>query len=398
MKKLSRLLLFPVLRMAEFDLPRSWFLIVATWLLMMTGSYWLGVYTVNYGLDDRRVRNARSLSLLQQVQGGPIKQSVADSPQRQQRMKVVPSPDGPWHGDNDWRNKHFKTADDIRKYINTVFKLDRDIVSFSNFDQDTEKCHKHGKPYTDCRGETPVVRQKSCAIVGSSGIILNSSCGREIDQHDFVLRFNFAPLEEFKDDVGTKVDLVVLGTYKLHIYSNSFAPDAEDKKKKEALSVKVQGKDEILTRLRQFNNTIIFYPKPLYELEMGVPTGPNLRLQQLMEVLEEHQLRATMAYNLVTLKDLTVEMLQKLYPDAEAPSVGVIAYLIALTFCDQLDLYGFYPLDYDPWNRTVLFHYHDDPLPGHGLFPKPHHYNTEYEFMRELDAKGVFTYHIDKCT
>ncbi|XP_019622611.1 PREDICTED: CMP-N-acetylneuraminate-poly-alpha-2,8-sialyltransferase-like [Branchiostoma belcheri] len=389
--------------MAEFDLPRSWFLIVVTWLVMMTGSYWLGVYTVNYGLDsDGRLGRVRR-SIVEEVQGGPIRKA-ADSPQQQpvrssrEQMKVVPSPDGPWQGDNDWRNKYFRTADDIRKHISSVFKVDRDMVFFSDFEQDTEKCHKHGEPYTECRGGTPIVRQKSCAIVGSSGIVRDSGCGRQIDQHDFIMRFNFAPLEEFKNDVGTKVNLVVLGTYKLHIITNSFAEDAEEKRKKESLSVKVQGKDEIMTRLRQYNNTVIFYPKPLYELSMGVATGPSLRLETLLEILAEHQLRATMTYNLVTLKDLTVDLLQKLYPDAEAPSVGVIAYLLALTFCDQLDLYGFYPLDYDPWNRTVLFHYHDDPLPGHGLFPKPHHYNTEYEFMRELDAKGVLTYHIDKCT
>ena len=49
--------------------------------------------------------------------------------------------------------------------------------------------------------------QKRCAIIGSSGILLNSSCGKEIDEHDFVIRTNLTTVAGFENDVGRKTNL-----------------------------------------------------------------------------------------------------------------------------------------------------------------------------------------------
>ena len=42
-----------------------------------------------------------------------------------------------------------------------------------------------------------------CAIVGSSGIVLSFEHGKEIDSHDFVMRFNSAPTKGFEKHVGS---------------------------------------------------------------------------------------------------------------------------------------------------------------------------------------------------
>ncbi|XP_075924556.1 alpha-N-acetylneuraminate alpha-2,8-sialyltransferase ST8SIA3-like isoform X2 [Petromyzon marinus] len=52
-------------------------------------------------------------------------------------------------------------------------------------------------------------RLPSCAVVGSSGLLRGSGCGREIDAHTFVIRCNFAPTGgiRYGPDVGNLTNL-----------------------------------------------------------------------------------------------------------------------------------------------------------------------------------------------
>ncbi|XP_071485087.1 CMP-N-acetylneuraminate-poly-alpha-2,8-sialyltransferase-like [Diadema antillarum] len=51
---------------------------------------------------------------------------------------------------------------------------------------------------------------KSCAVVGNSGILLKSGCGKEIDSHDFVIRCNLAKTDSFQQDAGTRSNLTTM--------------------------------------------------------------------------------------------------------------------------------------------------------------------------------------------
>ncbi|CAH1229950.1 ST8SIA4 [Branchiostoma lanceolatum] len=51
---------------------------------------------------------------------------------------------------------------------------------------------------------------RSCAVVGNSGILLGSHCGRQIDSADFVFRCNLAAIEGFEKDVGTKSNFTTM--------------------------------------------------------------------------------------------------------------------------------------------------------------------------------------------
>ncbi|XP_066270811.1 CMP-N-acetylneuraminate-poly-alpha-2,8-sialyltransferase-like [Branchiostoma lanceolatum] len=373
-----------------FELPRVWLMYVFLWMVAMTGSYMLGCITVHQTMYQY------GWNFQPRGPSGDTENSSALMGSLKEKERNY----GPWPGNNTWREQYFKSSGEIRKTVSEVFTPERDIVLFSNFDKDTRSCHLHGEPFQECRGTTPIKRYRTCAVVGGSGIIKGTGCGPEIDGHDFVIRFNIAPITGYENDVGVKVNMVVVGTFKLHMMKNTLEADPDSlhtlaKWKPEKYMASIE---EMLSRLKSYNNSIFFYPKPIFNPMSGRGTGPDMHLKALNDIWKNIGLNITITYNLFNLKDLTVQMLDQLYPKFRAPSVGIITYLQALTFCDHVNLYGFYPLPRDPLNRVVPFHYHNDLLPGNGKIQKPHFYQLEYDLMRELDDKGVLNYSIDKCS
>ncbi|CAH1238168.1 ST8SIA4 [Branchiostoma lanceolatum] len=61
-----------------------------------------------------------------------------------------------------------------------------------------------------CRTRSIVGHQKTCALVGNSGILLGSDCGPEIDSKDFVVRMDLPDVLVFEKDVGGRTDMTVV--------------------------------------------------------------------------------------------------------------------------------------------------------------------------------------------
>ena len=58
----------------------------------------------------------------------------------------------------------------------------------------------------------PLNGYDSCAVVGSSGTLLTDRLGEDIDEYDFVIRFNGAPTESYEPIAGSKTSLSFLNT------------------------------------------------------------------------------------------------------------------------------------------------------------------------------------------
>ena len=97
-----------------------------------------------------------------------------------------------------------------------------------------------------------IPRQASCAVVGNSGILNNSSCGDAIDSHDFVFRVNMPTIKGYERDVGRKTNITCINTSLLRTYSGMFKRH----------NYPVVG-DRFLETVRLLGKSVLWYPKPL---------------------------------------------------------------------------------------------------------------------------------------
>merc|ERR1719316_2082149 len=81
---------------------------------------------------------------------------------------------------------------------NTTCRFISDRVCFA-------ESYNLGQP--EYEGDECLAFKQSCAVVGSSGHLLNSTLGQEIESHDVVIRINAAPTGKFSKDVGSRTDV-----------------------------------------------------------------------------------------------------------------------------------------------------------------------------------------------
>ncbi|XP_070554357.1 alpha-2,8-sialyltransferase 8F-like [Ptychodera flava] len=218
---------------------------------------------------------------------------------------------------------------------------------------------------------------KSCSIVGNSGLLLNSGCGHQINSADVVIRFNLAKLRGFEKDVGTKVTFVTLNKSQLVVQYNSLKTPEDDKR--------------FMSDVKIYKNILLSAHSTSEHMKTTLKVP--LLLKYLAKVYFIHPLHFRAIWNY-----------WKSQRRPKRPSSGLHFTTSAITNCDQVQLYGFWPFEKSPEGKILKFHYHDDQITelnhsSQSLVDRGtvHSFLDEFQALLELHMQGVLKINIHPC-
>lgn len=175
---------------------------------------------------------------------------------------------------------------------------------------------------------------RRCAVVSSAGSLKSSQLGKEIDNHDAVLRFNGAPIANFQQDVGTKTTIRLMN------------------------SQLVTTEKQFLKNSLYHEGILIVWDPSLYHAD--IPSWYKKPDYNFFETYKNYRkvypnqpfymLRPQMPWELW-------DIMQEISPDwiqPNPPSSGMLGIIIMMTLCDQVDIYEFLPSK----RKTDMCYYH----------------------------------------
>ncbi|CAH1251813.1 ST8SIA2 [Branchiostoma lanceolatum] len=270
----------------------------------------------------------------------------------------------------------------MQRVTRTFYDARRHVIRFSDYDVFMEQCEKSDFTLRNTSRpcdvvHTPVNHYRTCAVVGNSGILLNSSCGAEIDAHDFVIRSNLPPVLKFSKDVGTRTNLTLINGIRLiQVHEQLESPDPAVREKMLKLLSESPG--------MIFSYVLYMFGSQAFD-----------RLQFIDEVLKQYNISVIIAFpHESLLRNFRASLFAWLSGGKwwKAPSTGMNNFALASTFCDRMSLYGYYPMKtYN--NRTVPYHYYDRRKPS-----KRHEFTEEFETLQKLQEKRLLRHVVGTCS
>ncbi|XP_072024211.1 alpha-2,8-sialyltransferase 8B-like [Amphiura filiformis] len=213
--------------------------------------------------------------------------------------------------------------------------------------------------------------QRKCAVVGNSGILLKSGCGELIDKNDMVIRSNIATIKGFQHDVGNKRDIVTINRVVL-----KWLVEALNKTKEHPNQMR---------NLRQYNNSILWF-----QLDLTNEVKPLLIT--LAECCKKAHISVYFAFSTISIRTVS----KRLWNIPEhLPSAGLMITTAALTFCDELSLFGFYPFSTDQNDRAIKYHYFDKNIMNYTT--SRHKLPAEFSILQRLHDLKIINLRTERC-
>jgi alpha-N-acetyl-neuraminate alpha-2,8-sialyltransferase (sialyltransferase 8D) len=188
-------------------------------------------------------------------------------------------------------------------------------------------------------------KNKTCAIIGNSPVLLESELGKQIDDYDIVIRCNHGPTEGYEQHVGSKTNFRVV-------------------------SSKVFGYDEI-TSLSKFDHEYLSnLDDQHFIIKLPLNRFPN-------HALHGFQKNFGGSNKVSVMKDAFQQTIKQSVGGVE-PSTGIFGLILFLCFVDKIDIYGF---DfYSERGKTNKLHYFEDV----NHVPGSHNFDTELNIVDSL--------------
>ncbi|XP_042569828.1 alpha-2,8-sialyltransferase 8E-like isoform X3 [Cyprinus carpio] len=208
-----------------------------------------------------------------------------------------------------------------------------------------------------------------CAVVGSGGILKNSSCGREIDIADFVIRFNLAYIND--SDVGLKTDLITINPTQIQREFKNME----------------RNPDPLVDRVSVYGNASLAIPAFAYTF----CTGLSIKTLKVLHPIRPQQPVAFFS-------PIYLRAMDRFWKGRGLKSVrlssGFMLINTALELCEDVHVYGFWPFGADLQDNPVPYHYYDQ------LRPHPYMHKMPEEFVRllQLHSQGALTLHLQPCS
>uniref|UniRef100_A0A673GMC0 ST8 alpha-N-acetyl-neuraminide alpha-2,8-sialyltransferase 7.1 n=1 Tax=Sinocyclocheilus rhinocerous TaxID=307959 RepID=A0A673GMC0_9TELE len=175
-----------------------------------------------------------------------------------------------------------------------------------------------------------------CAVVGSGGILKNSSCGSEIDSADFVIRFNLASIND--SDVGLKTDLITINPSQIRFKNLE------------------QNPDPLVERVSVYGNASLAIPAFAYTF----CTGQSIKTLKVLHPIRPQQPVAFFS-------PIYLRTLDRFWKGRGLKSIrlssGFMLINTALELCEDVHVYGFWPFDTNLQDIPVPYHYYDQMRP-----------------------------------